>query len=127
MLELANRAALVALPNAGRSQHIRLANQHRQHAISAQVVVVVEIFVTQRNTKHALCDQVAHGVFDTLLNPVIPEALTDTIQQADPLIDLAQQQSTTVRSEPSAVEPVRLSDVAQDREIQADQEYTLCP
>ena len=69
------------------------------------MVVVVEIFVTQRNTKHALCDQVAHGVFDTLLNPVIPEALTDTIQQADPLIDLAKQQSTTVTSESTAVKP----------------------
>ena len=67
------------------------------------MVVIVEIFVTQRNAKDALRDQVAHRVFDTLPNPVIPEARADTIQQTDPLIDLAKQQSTTVASESTAV------------------------
>ena len=52
----------------------KLARQHRHHRIVAQVIVVVEILVAQRQAKHALCDQIQQRVLDLIGFAIVSEA-----------------------------------------------------
>ena len=74
-----------------------------ESAVLAQIIVVVQIFVAQRQTIYPLGHQIPHAVFDALGVAVIGEASDQAIQQADTLIHLAQQQSATVRSDSPTV------------------------
>jgi hypothetical protein len=45
-----------------RPLRLKLAGQHRQHRVVAQFIVVDQVFVTERNAKHALRHQRGHAV-----------------------------------------------------------------
>jgi hypothetical protein len=47
-----------------RTPSFELAGQNRHHRIAAQVVVVVEVLISQRDAEHPLADQRGHRVFD---------------------------------------------------------------
>ncbi len=47
-----------------RTPSFELAGQNRHHRIVAQVVVVVEVLIPQRDAEHPLADQRGHRVFD---------------------------------------------------------------
>lgn len=72
------------------SLYIGLARQHRQQRILPQLIVVVEIFVAQREAVDSLPDQLAHGVLDQRRLPVIAETGRKLAQDAGALLDRAQ-------------------------------------
>ena len=82
---------------------IPLTHQQGESAVLAQIIVVVQVFVAQRQAIHPLGHQIPHTVFDALGVAVIGEASGQAVQQADTLIHLAQQQSATVRSDSPTV------------------------
>ena len=48
---------------------LELARQHRHHRIVAQLVVVVEVLVAERDPEHPLADQRRHLMLDQLRTP----------------------------------------------------------
>ena len=61
----------VQRPLAGHRRAVRaprreLAGQHRHHRVMAQLVMVVEVLVAERDAEHALADQRRHRVLDQL-------------------------------------------------------------
>jgi len=58
----------------------QLAGQDRHHRIVPQLVMVVQIFVAQRNAEHPLANQRADLVFDQLCAAVVREAGGKPIQ-----------------------------------------------
>ena len=69
-----------------------------------KLVVVVEVFVTQRKPEHALPDQGAHFVLDQMRLPAIAKARGEPINQPDRSVCCPQQQAPTVRGHRTAVE-----------------------
>ena len=65
---------------------LKLAGQHRHHRIMAQLVVVVEILIAQRNPQHPLANQRLHPVLDQLLTAAIAKAPREAINQLDRLV-----------------------------------------
>ena len=70
----------------------QLAGQHRHRRIVAQLVVIDQVFVAQRNAKHALSDQRHHFVLDQLRRPAVRETLGKPIDQPDRPVRRPQQQ-----------------------------------
>ena len=68
-----------------------LARQHRHHRIVAQVIVVVEILVAQRNSEHPLPDQCHHLMLDPLRTPLVVKTPRKPIEQTDRTIRRPQQ------------------------------------
>jgi hypothetical protein len=65
--------------------------------------MIVEILIAQGQAIDPLRDQRMSAVLDTVGVAVIGEATGHPLQQTYPLINLPQQQSTTVGSDPAAV------------------------
>ena len=83
---------------------MRLFQQHSQQRIVAQLLVIVQILLTQGQTIDALRHQLLHGVFDPVRIAIIGEAGGKLAQDPDALLDLPQQQTTAVTGDRSAVE-----------------------
>ena len=81
--------AAVALANPLLARHIALAHQQRQHRITAQLAMVVEIFVSKRDSIEALRHQLIDAVFDARPIPVIDQTPRHPPGQPDALVDLA--------------------------------------
>ena len=64
----------------------QLAAQHRQHQIMAQLVVVDQVLVAQRDPEHTLPDQARHRVLDQIGVPVIGETAGKALDQSDLLV-----------------------------------------
>ena len=81
-----------------------LAGQQRQQWIVAQLVVVVEILVSQGNAHDALGHQRADRVLCQAGIAVIGEACSHPVDEPDPAVEIPEQQRSGVRRHRSAVE-----------------------
>ena len=70
----------------------QLAGQHRQRRVVAQLVVIDQILITQRNPEHALSDQRLDRVLDQRRRAAIGETRGKPLNQADRPIRRPQQQ-----------------------------------
>jgi hypothetical protein len=83
---------------------LELAQKHAQNRIATQVVVVVEVLITERQAEHPLPDQSLERMHGEERAAMIAEARGKSIDEADRLVRLAQQQSPRVRGHQPAVE-----------------------
>ena len=81
-----------------------LAHGRGQHRVVAQLIVVDQILVAQRQAEHALADQGGEAVLDLVRRAVIGEAGGEPPDQADRPVGGAQQQRPGVRGDGAAVE-----------------------
>ncbi len=103
MLEPVQRA-LAGQRRAVGAVRLELADQGRQHRIVAQLVVVDEVLVAQREAADALHQQGLDGVLDELLTAPVGEAPRQPLDQADRPVRGPQQQRTRVRGHLATVE-----------------------
>ena len=80
-----------------RTPRLELARQHRHHRIVAQLVVVVEILVAERDPEHPLTDQRHDLVLDQFRPSLVVKARRKPIHHSDRSIRRAQQQRSRVR------------------------------
>jgi len=71
----------------------------------AQLVVIDQILIAQRNSKDALPDQRFDLVLDQLRRPAVGETRGKPLDQPDRPIRRPQQQRTRIRGHPAAVKP----------------------
>jgi hypothetical protein len=83
----------------------QLASQHRQCRIVAQLVVIDQVFVAQRQRKDSLPDQGSDGVLDQLRRAAVDETLGKPIDQPDRPVRRPQQQGSRIRGDLAAVKP----------------------
>jgi len=69
-----------------------------------QFIVIVEVFVTERNPEHALPNQARHRVFNQIGSATIAKATCKPIHQIDCSIGRAQKQRSGIRRHQSGVE-----------------------
>ena len=103
MLFAGQRLAAVALLLALEPFQVAFAGQQRQQRIAAQLVVIVEIFVAQRQRVDALGEQFRDLVFDELGIAAVFEAVRQPRQQVEAAVDLAQQHGAAVGADHAAV------------------------
>ncbi len=94
-----SRAVQRALAGQRRGQ-VTLARHYPQQRIVAQLFVVVQVFVAQRQTDHALRDHLPQRVLNQRRIPPVDEALGEAAQQIDAAVHLAQQQHAAVAGQP---------------------------
>ena len=82
----------------------RLAGQQRQYGVVAQLIVIVDIFVPQRDRIDALLDQLGDAVLDAFGIAMIVEAGGQSVEQPEPPIDLAEQRGSPVGADLASVE-----------------------
>jgi len=82
----------------------KFADQNRQHRIVPQFVVVIEVFITQRDADNPLQHHRAHFMLHQFWNPHIGEAASKSFGQPDRPVRLAQQHCTGIRGDRSAIE-----------------------
>ena len=70
----------------------------------AQLIVVVEILVAERDPEHPLTHQGRHTVLDQLRTPLVVKARRKPIHQINRPIGRAQKQCPRIRRHQSAVE-----------------------
>jgi hypothetical protein len=83
--------AAIACTGALQPLWIPLPDSGRQQRVEAQLVVVVEILVAQRDTEDALRQEVADRVLDTGRIPVVVEAQRELLDDLRALLDLLEQ------------------------------------
>ena len=94
----------VAGSYSARTLQIRCAHQQRRHAVTAQLLVIVQIVVTERQRADALPRQRPNAVLHAIGVAVVAEPPRQTIQQTQTLVRLPQQHPTGVGGDPTAVE-----------------------
>ena len=87
------------------AQRFKLSRQHRHHRIAPQLVVIVDVFIAERDPKHALADQRRYQMFDQLRSAAIDKARGKPLNQPDRTIRRPQQQCPRVRGDRSAIKP----------------------
>ena len=87
-----------------RASGFQLARQHRHDRIAAQVVVVIEIFIAERDRKHPLAHQGRYRVLDQILAAMIAKAPRKTTNQINRPIGRSQQQASGVRGHQPRIE-----------------------
>jgi hypothetical protein len=85
-------------------REIALSRRHPQQRILPQLLVIVQVFVTESQTVNALRQHLFQRVLDPLRLPVVGEATSYAPQQADLAIGLAQEQRTALRGQPTPLE-----------------------
>ena len=81
---------------------LQLARQHREGRVLAQLVVVVEVLVAQRQAEDALPDQRLHFMLDVARVAPVAEARREPPHQRQALVHLSQQQRPGVRRDLAA-------------------------
>jgi hypothetical protein len=71
----------------------------------AQLVVIDQIFIAQRNPEDALPDQGSDSVLDELGRAAVGKTTGKPLDQANRPVRWPQQQGTCIRGHPAAVEP----------------------
>ena len=89
------------------AMRLQLAGQHGQGRVLAKFVVVVEVFISQRQTEDALAQQGLQPVFDKTRIAPIGEAGGEPPDQAQAVIELPEQQGPGVGGDRAAVERSR--------------------
>ena len=90
------RFATVPLAETILSARILFADKHRHQRIVSQLVMVVEIFVAQRQSENPLGDQVADSMLDQFGVTVIGEAIGESSDDLHFRFDFPQQQGPGV-------------------------------
>ena len=93
-----------ALSRQSRLPEIWLVDQHSQQGIVPQLLVIVQIFVSQGQTIDSLCHQFLHRMIDQIRIPIIGEASSELAENPHPLLDLPQKQTSAITGDRSAVE-----------------------
>jgi hypothetical protein len=83
---------------------LELAGQRRQHRVVAQLVMVDDILISERNAEHPLGHHRRNAVLDLGLDPTVIEAAGEPPHQADRPIGGAEQQRPSVRGGVATVE-----------------------
>ena len=83
---------------------VELARQHRHHRIVAQLVVVVEILVAERNPEYPLAHQRRDLMLDQFWAPLVVKARRKPIHHSDRAIRRAQKQRARIRRDRPAIE-----------------------
>ena len=81
----------------------KLAGQHRHHRIMAQLVVIVEVLIAERDPEHPLADQRRDLVLDQFRAPLVVKARRKPIHQSDRTIRRSQQQRSGIRRHQAAI------------------------
>ena len=81
----------------------QLIRQQRQHRVMAQLVVVRDILIAQRDPGNALADQCRQAMHHLALIALIAEAGRHPIEQIDRLIGVAQKQRPSIAGDRPAV------------------------
>ena len=71
-------------------------SQDAEDRIVAQLFVIVDVFITKRQTVDSLGEHLLNGMFDLVLIPAIEKTLGQARQQIQTLVGLAQQERTAV-------------------------------
>lgn len=87
----------------------KLAAQHRHDRVMAQLVVIDQVLVAQRNARHSLTHQARHRVFDQIGRPVIGEAVGKALDQPNMPVGRAEQHRTGFRGHRSTIKRCRHS------------------
>ena len=104
---------------------LQLASQHRHDGIVAQLIVVVEILVAERQAEHALADQRRDRVLDLLGITGIAEAGGEPLDQTDGFVRRPQQQRAGVRRDRAAIERAHNPAPVNGSEVEQILRYTL--
>ena len=83
---------------------VLFARQQGQQRVRAQLIVIVEVLITQRQPVDALGDQLAHAVFNLRGLPIIAETVGELAHDAGALFELAQQHRAAVGADRAAIE-----------------------
>ena len=97
---------------------IGLADDGGQQGVAAEVVVVVEVLVAQRQGVDPLGDEVLEGVLDEVGVAMVGEAGGELAEDAGEFLGLAEQQGAAVGGDVAAVESGEDLAGAEEREIQ---------
>ena len=81
-----------------------LAEQHAENGIAAQLVMVDEVLIAQRQAEHALRDQCLHLMQNVGAMAAIAKAGSKAIDEPDGLVRLPEQQRPGVRGDHAAIE-----------------------
>jgi len=103
----------------------QLAGQHRQRRVVAQLIVIDQIFVAERNPQDALSNHGADLMLDQIGRAAIGETPGKPLDQSDRAIRRSQQQAPRIRGHPAAVKPGHhrtALDACKSKQIRA----TLC-
>ena len=96
--------ALARQRRAALAASLGLVRQQRQHGIAPQLVVVVEVLVSQRDARDPLRHQRPHRMLRETGVAVVREAAGHPVEEAQRPVDAPQQQRSGVRRDRSAVE-----------------------
>ena len=83
---------------------LELARQHCHHRIVAQLVVVIEILITERDPKHPLPQQGRNLMLDQMWPTGVVKARGKPLRQLDRMIRRPQKQRARIRADRPAVE-----------------------
>jgi hypothetical protein len=106
VLALAILAQLQPVQRALARQSLRwitLLHQCCDQRIVTQLIVIVQILVTERQPHYPLTDQRAYRVFHHSRTPVVPKTSRELGEQTGAPVNLPQQQSAPVRAQLSAI------------------------
>ena len=81
-----------------------LVEHGRERRIVAQLIVIDQVLVAEREAEDALAQQIGDGVGDAVGEPQIAEALGQPIGQPDRAVGGTEQQRTAVRRDGAAIE-----------------------
>jgi len=82
----------------------QFAGERRKQRIVTQRIVIVQVFIAQRQTEQPLPQQRRQAVFDERRIAPVDEAASQTINQLQPLVDPAQEQGPRVAGQRAAIE-----------------------
>ena len=91
----------------------------------AQLAVIVDVLVLQGKDEHALANRILHTVLNAFRIAAIIETECQLLQDVEQLLDFAQQQRTTVRTDGATVK-ISLEDAATTRLNQIPLPVTGC-
>jgi hypothetical protein len=95
---LARQRRAVAAPSR------KLARKHRHQRVVTKLVVIVQVFVAERNAEQALPDERGHRVLDEPLISGVAETSRKPLNQIQTSVRGAQQQAACVRRQRAAIE-----------------------
>jgi len=81
----------------------KLAGEYRHHRVMAQLVVVVEVLIAERDRKHPLAHQCRNLVLDQLRAPRVVKARCKPSDHSDRAIRGPQQQRASIRRDQAAI------------------------
>jgi len=96
--------ALARHRRAIRAPRRELAGQHRHRGVMAQMLMVVEVLVSERDSEHALADERRHVVLDQVRPARIHEAACKAPNQADDAVGRPEQKRAGIGGDRPAVE-----------------------